>query len=193
MTAYQNEFLKVAEGVVLTRAIEPVIVALDKYFKEANHVSYVSSGLRNPTEQLNTIRKYLRINGLDRKYPDAMACMIEEKMLFEKQEVYKWQPGWSALLNKGVIINPPTRAKVLFDYFHPSDPKTNRKGRMINGSPHFKGTAFDIGGKLGTDVTINDELPIVAKAFKAGVPGMIGFLPEHSNNCIHIDCFKIYE
>lgn len=191
MKASENKFLKVAEGVVLTATIEPVIVALDKYFEAANHVAYVSSGLRNPTSQLNAIRKYLRVNGLDQKYPIAMACMVEERITWGGRDLYAWQPAWSKLLNIGVIINPPMKAEVLFDYYHPKDPKTNRKGKMINGSPHFVGKAFDIGGKMGEDVTIKDELPIIERAFKDRVPGMVGYLPEHGNNCIHVDCVKV--
>lgn len=191
MKATENKFLKVNEGVVLTPIIEPVIIALDKEFEAAGQVAYVSSGLRNPLSQLNTIRKYLRVKGLDKKYPIAMSCMVDERIDYAGRNMYAWQPAWSKLLNLGVIINPPMRAEVLFDYYHPKDPNTNRKGRMINGSPHFNGTAFDIGGKLGEDVTIQDELPVVEKAFKKGIPGMKGYLPEHSNNCIHIDCVKI--
>lgn len=191
MRALDNKFLTVKEGVVLTPIIEPVIVALDKYFEAANQKAYVSSGLRNPLSQLNTIRKYIRLKGLDLKYPVAMACMVEERIDWGGRNLYAWQPAWSKLLNLGVIINPPMRAEVLFDYFHPQDPKTNRKGRMINPSPHFRGTAFDIGGRMGDDSTIKDELPIVMKAFKEGVKGMVNVLPEHNNNCIHVDVKKI--
>lgn len=191
MKATENKWLKVNEGVVLTPIIEPVIISLDKEFEKAGQVAYVSSGLRNPLSQLNTIRKYLRVKGLDQKYPIAMACMVEERIDWGGKNMYAWQPAWSKLLNLGVIINPPMRAEVLFDYYHPKDPNTNRKGRMINGSPHFRGTAFDIGGKLGDDVTIQDELPIVMAAFKKGIPGMVNVLPEHNNNAIHIDCCKV--
>lgn len=191
MKATENKWLKVNDGVVLTPIIEPVIIALDKEFEKANQVAYVSSGLRNPLSQLNAIRKYLRVNGLDKKYPIAMGCMVDERITWGGRDLYAWQPAWSKLLNIGVIINPPMEAEVLFDYYHPNDPKTNRKGRMIKGSPHFLGKAFDIGGKLGEDVTIKDELPIIEEAFKKGIPGMAGYLAEHSNNAIHVDCYKI--
>jgi hypothetical protein len=91
--------------------------------------------------------------------------------------------GWSALLNAGVIINPPKRAKVLMDYIRGG---VNRKGSFINESPHFRGTAFDIGGGDGG---IDAELKVIQKALSSGkIKGLVGILAEHNNNAVHCDC-----
>lgn len=189
MTAYENRFLKVSKKVILTNIIEPVIMQLDKYFEKEGKIAYVTSGLRDSASQLSIIRGYLAKTGLDKTYPDAITCQLNDKKQFETKIVYAWQPGWSALLNKGIIINPPIAAECLMDYFR--DGK-NKKWQTINPSPHFKGTAFDIGGNVdGIDGNVVSELKIIQKAITDKMPGLKGFLPERNNNCVHCDCEKI--
>ena len=189
MTAYKNRFLKINKSVVLTAIIEPVIMALDKYFEKEGKIAYVTSGLRDASSQLSIIRGYLAKTGLDKTYPDALTCQLNDKKQFEAKIVYVWQPAWSALLNKGIIINPPIAAECLMDYFR--DGK-NKKGQIINESPHFKGTAFDIGGNAdGIDGNVVSELKIIQKAIENKLSGLRGYLPERNNNCVHCDCEKI--
>jgi len=185
MKAADNVFLIVKPGVVLTPVIEPVICKLELYFREANLKAYVTSGLRDAHDQLRIIKKYLLVKGLDKLYPEAMAC----KHPIEKDRgYYVWQLAWSHLLNVGVIINPPLAAECLMDYYRNGK---NRKGHTINQTPHANGVCFDIGGAGGDDATINDELVVMTKAIKAGVKGLINILPEHNNNAIHCDCVRI--
>lgn len=189
MTAFNNRFLKVNKSVVLTSIIEPVIIALDKYFEKEGKVAYVTSGRRDPSSQLSIIRGYLAKTGMDKIYPDAMTCQLNDKKQFGTDIIYVWQLGWSALLSKGIIINPPAAAKCLMDYLR--DGK-NKKGQIIQPSPHFKGTAFDIGGSVdGIDGNVVSELNIIQKAWNNKLPGLKGFLPERNNNCVHCDCTEI--
>lgn len=188
MKAYSNKWLTVSSNVILTETCDPVIVALDSHFESARVKARVTSCLRTPDSQLAIIRNYMRSKGLDEKYPVGMSCGIDEVIRWNNpdsgqlEEVYGWQPAWSKLLNIGVIINPPLPARVLMDYYRRGD---NRKGAIIQPSPHFRGTAFDIGGAANG---IDDELTVVAAAYKLGVKGFINYLPEHDNNAIHCDC-----
>lgn len=191
MKALNNTHLKVLPAVNLTPVIDPVIVALDTYFREANTLAWVTSGLRTGLDQLRIIRQYLDRLQLAAKYPVGMTCHLYDKIRWTgeghvNKEVYAWQPAWSRLLKEGIIINPPVTAEVLSDYIRNG---MNRKGVIISPSPHFNGTAFDIGGGAdGISGQVNNELAIIKKAFKAGVPGMVGYLAERANNCVHIDC-----
>lgn len=181
-SARNNKYLKVNPSVVLTPIIEPVIIELNNHFELEGVTSVVTSGLRTAEDQLRIIRDYLKQKQLNVKYPEAMSGAAEEKFVWENQEVYKWQPGWSALLNAGIIINPPVRAICLMNYINAQG--INRKGQYINPSPHFNGTAFDIGGGQNG---LNDELAVVLKA-KGKIKGLVGYVIERNNNCLHIDC-----
>jgi hypothetical protein len=183
MKALENKFLIVRSGVKLTPIIEPVICALDKYFEAINKKALVTSGERNPADQLQIIRGYLLNKGLKDQFHEAFSKGVDDKVVTETYgEIYTWQLGWSKLLNIGVIINPPKQAACLLDYLRNG---VNKKGLIINGSPHFRGTAFDIGGN---DNGISDELPAIQKALADKLPGLVGHLPERENNAIHCDC-----
>jgi hypothetical protein len=188
MQAKNNVFLKVKPGVVLTPVIEPVICEMESDFKKANLYAFVTSGLRDAYSQLAIVKKYLKVKGLDKLYPETMACTNPTDMYGGH---YVWQLAWSHLLNVGVIINPPLAAVCLMDYYGPNGKGSNRKGKVIGQTPHAKGISFDIGGAGGEDSTIKDELVVVKAAFKRKLKGMISFLPEHNNNAIHIDCKKV--
>ena len=183
MNAYDNKFLIVKPSVRLTPIIIPVIIGMDKYFQEANVIGYVTSGQRSSMDQLETIRKYAVRYKIDKEFPEILTTIVMDK---NEDGTYVWQRPWSRLLNRGIIINPPMPAKVLFDYIRNGK---NKKGAIIGHSPHHDGRAFDIGGNVDHDIT--NELPPVQKAFADKLPGMKGFLPERNNNCIHIDCLPI--
>ncbi len=178
MSAKNNKFLIVQAHVVLTPIIEPVIVSLDAYFEKANLKALVTSGLRDAQRQLETIKGFLTRKGLAEKYKEAMASEVND---FDGKH-YQWQEGWSALLNMGVIINPPLAATCLM---HTTYDSRDRFGKVINQTPHARGTAFDIGG--GSD-GINLEAEVMALALKDRLPGLLGFLKEHANNAVHCDC-----
>ena len=178
-----NKFLIIKPGVVLTEHIDPVINALDTFFESANLKTYVTSGLRDANAQLRIIRNELTRRNIAKDYEDAFED-IGNKIEFEGQEVYGWQPGWSRLLNLGFIVNPPYPAKCLFNYYRPGSSQ-NKIGTIIGSSPHFHGTAFDISG--GAD-GIGNETRIVTSA---KVKGLKGCLPERNNNCLHVDCQPI--
>ncbi len=183
MKAIDNKFLIVKPGVVLTPVIEPVIARLDEYFKRANKVAYVTSGKRNPDGQLTIIRNYLENKGLKDGYPEAFTGGVDDKLTHPKfGAIYNWQLGWSKLLNIGVIISPARTAACLMDYMRNG---INKKGLMINGSPHFAGTAFDVGGGANG---VGDEAVILQQALKDRLPGLINILTERENNANHCDC-----
>jgi hypothetical protein len=176
-----NKFLTLNPGVVLTEHIDPVIHDLDKEFIAAGLRAKVTSGLRDPASQLRIIRTALVNNRLAGDYEEAFDD-ISGKFIWEGQEVYNWQPGWSKLLNVGFIVNPPFTAKCLMDYYRPGSTE-NKKGQLIGASPHFRGAAFDIGG--GAD-GINQEAAVI-KGAMGKVKGLKVYLFERNQNAIHID------
>ncbi len=181
MSSANNQWLIVKPGVVLTPVIEPVIIALDKFFEQAKLKAYVTSGFRDAENQLEVIRGYLVKKGIAKQYPQAMAGRVDD---FEFGE-YSWQMAWSHLLNLGVIINPPVAAKCLM---HTTFDKVDRFGKVINQTPHAKGTAFNIGGG-GNGVA--DEEAVLKIALATKIPGLGSFLVERENNAIHCNCIKI--
>jgi hypothetical protein len=183
MNSLHNQYLIVDDSVRLTDTIDPVIASLDVYFKNAGLKARVTSGLRTSKDQLRIIQNYLVRKKLDQKYPECAFCTdVHGRFFWNDREVYEWQPGWSALLKAGVIINPPLPAECLMDYWRNGQ---NKIGTMIGSSPHFKGTAFDIGGGANG---IDDEVAVLKQALSDKLPGLKGILAERSNNCLHCDC-----
>lgn len=182
MGSKENRFLIVSKNVVLTPTIENVIVKLDKFFQVKQKRSIVTSGLRTPEDQLRIIRNYLKLKSLNTVYSGSMLCKVTDKTVLNGEEIYSWQMGWSALLNAGIIINPPYQAKLLMDYVNVAG--KNRKGDVFNQTPHANGVCFDIGGDANG---INDELKIIQEA-KPRIPELINVVVERANNCLHIDC-----
>jgi len=185
MGAKDNKFLKVNPSVKLTPVIEPVIIALDGWYEKEGLTGVVTSGFRSEDDQLNLIRKFLKEYGLNIKYSDAMVGGISEMFVWEGQSVYKWQPGWSALLNKGIIVNPPIRAICLMNYINSAG--VNRRGQIIEGSNHTPGNAFDMGGGSNG---LNDEIALIIKA-KSSIPGIVDWVIERRQNCLHVNCKKV--
>lgn len=181
MKSLENKWLIVKPSVILTEHIDPVIFALDENFKQANLRAYVTSGLRKPEDQLRIIRNELTRRDLAQHYQDVFD-LITSKTVYEGEEVYSWQVGWSKLLSVGFIVNPPYAARCLMDYYRPGSSE-NKKGQIIGQSPHTKGTAFDISG--GVDGLVN-ELNVIKSAKNIGLKG---YLLERNQNCLHVDCW----
>lgn len=188
MTAYDNKWLTVGKssGVRLTPIIEPVIIALDKYFEAANLKAKVTSGERTSGDQLAIIRKYATIYGIEKEFPEILTCGVLDKIDFgNDKKIATWQRAWSRLLNVGVIVNPPLPAVVLFDYIRNG---VNKKGQTIGMSPHYYGLAFDLSGGIDHDPT--NEMEVVKKALNDKLPGLKGYLLERKQNALHVDCVQ---
>ena len=179
----KNKFLLLYPGVVRSPITDAVIFKLDKYFAAKQHVAYVTSIKRTAEDQLRTIKEYCILNKIDKEFPEIRNCSVSNKL---PDGTYIWQKAWSRLLNKGVIINPPLAAVVLFDYYKNGK---NKKGEVIPPSGHFYGDCFDIGGKGGIDLTPNDELEVISYAMGQDKDlGIESFLLERNNNCLHVKC-----
>lgn len=167
----------------MTPIIEPVILALDAYFKEANLKAVVTSGERTSGDQLVIIRKYSANFAVDVEFPEIKTCGVLDKIDFGNEKIYTWQRAWSRLLEQNIIVNPPLDAKPLFDYIRDG---VNKKGITIGKSPHYYGKAFDIGGGIDHDPT--NELAVIKNAM-GKVRGLKGYLLERKQNCLHVDCY----
>lgn len=192
MKASENEWLIVRFGVILTPSTEPVIADLEEWYRQYNCKSYVTSGLRTPQSQFQIIKQAAIARGLSGEYPKIMSADINTVMVDGSKTIPVWQTVWSRLLVKGFLVNPPVAAYCLYDYVHPKKGKIPA-GTLIKSSPHFKGTAFDIGGNgESEDKTINDELGILEQAFNSGsIPNLLSYTVERENNALHCDCKRI--
>lgn len=185
MDVFKNEWLQVRQGVRLTPHIEPVILKLDAYFKEANLKATVTSGERTSGDQLSIIRKYSAQFKVDQEFPEIKTCGVLDKIDFgDGKKIFTWQRAWSRLLNQNIIVNPPLDAACLFDYIREG---VNKKGQVIGKSPHYYGKAFDIGGGIDHDPT--NELEVIKKALADKLPGLKGYLLERKQNCLHCDVY----
>jgi hypothetical protein len=189
----ENKWLLVRAGAILTPSINPVIVALDEWYRQYQCRSYVTSGLRDPKSQFRIIQQAAITRGLTKEFPKIIGANIDSVMINRTQTVPIWLPVWSRLLTIGFLVNPPVAACVLFDYVHPKSGKKILAGTLIQPSPHFKGTAFDIGGRgESQDQTIDDELEILKLAFDSGtIPDLLAYTVERDNNALHCDCKKV--
>jgi hypothetical protein len=168
-TAYANKNLIVPETIVLNERLNSTLCAIDKYWPPNGE--RVTSGVRTPEDSLRIIRTYLKKKDLARIYPEAMTCEMDD---LNPDKTYVWQKAWSHLLNLGVIINPPKPAVCLMDYYRNG---VNKKGQIIQQSPHTRGTAIDLSG--------TDSEVIVKRLVEDNM--IRGYLVERENNCIHCD------
>lgn len=173
-----NMFLTLAPGVVRTPETDKVICNLDARFAMKGIRGTVTSIKRTAEKQLEIIKDLCD----DHKVRIDADCKVKDQVMFGSRLVYAWQVAWSRLLNKGVIVNPPLAAEVLFDYFVGGE---NRIGKIIQPSPHFKGKSFDIGARDNFD----EKLDVVKEASKDRSCGIRAVTVERKNNCIHVDCF----
>ncbi len=188
MKSDSNRYLIVQKGVVLTPICDETIYNLDKEFEAEGKVAYVTSCVRTEESQLSTIRGYLAKTGLDKKYPEALICKPTDKL---PSGNYIWQNGWSALLNAGIIINPPIGCKTTMIYTG-SNGIVRPIGHFVSASGHIRGsktTCFDIGGGTdGIDGNVVSEEKIIQKAIDKKMPGIRALVKERKNNCCHVEC-----
>ena len=175
------------ENVKKTPAITRCVEMMDKYFDGCP--SQITSGLRTPIDQLTIILKKMAEYKLDENFLEIKKCLgsgVEHTVHIEElnRDLYWWQRAWSKLLNVGYIVNPPVPAEVLFDYV---DDGRNKKGEVIQMSPHQRGLALDIGG--GSDLL--EKAKRVLKAKESGECFIKSFRIESKNNAVHVDTVQI--
>lgn len=179
--SHRNEALIVLRGVNLTETIDKVVAELDPFFIRAERNAFVTSGLRDAEDQLHLIQSMGHRYNLLEEHPEARIADLRAKMTWrDGSSVYTWQPLWSHLLKDGIIINPPLPAICLFDSLR--DDGSNRKGKLIQATPHRLGKSFDVGGgALGARAVAE----IVAGA---KLTSIAGWVIERKQNCCHVDC-----
>lgn len=174
--------ITIRSGVVLSPSISRCLSAIDPYFSDCS--ATITSGLRTVLDQIRIIKEKVARHGIEKLYPEYIAN-IDREVTFtvpvDDYQYYWWQRAWSKLLNIGDIVNPPVPAEALFDYIRPGS-TLNKKGRIIEVSPHLKGTAFDLSGP-----DLEKIRAATAKAYEEGKSHISGFLEEKVNNAIHVD------
>ena len=183
--------LTLRAGVHLTPSISRTLELMDKYFD--GEPSVITSGLRTQQDQISIImQKLIRhkkdvefkefVWGVEQRSHPADTVHVDEL----DRDLFWWQRAWSRLLNMGDIVNPPLPAEVLFDYYRPGS-TNNKKGEIIQISPHQRGLAFDIGG--GDDLLGKSKC--VVKAVESRECFISNFLIEKINNAVHVDTLQI--
>lgn len=179
-------------GVKTTPAITRAVGLLDRYFIEES--SEITSGLRMPMDQLRIIMEKAQNHEIDNDFKEFKQPHTDElimrppelKVMVDGQSLYWWARTWSRLLSIGDIVNPPIATPVLCDYFRPGSLE-NKKGQVIQISPHMRGLAFDIAGNSN----LTEKAKRVMKGLQSGECFMQGFLVEHINNAVHVDVVQI--
>ena len=171
------KYIVIKPGVVLNDIQRNKLKSLDVEFKDSPQK--LTSGVRDAAGQIAIIRKQLVKKGLNKIYPQAMICGIDDKYTADSIDSgqYVWQRAWSHLLSICFIVNPPRAAVVLMDYIRGGG---NKKGQTIQPSPHMRGdetACFDLSGL--------SALPIAKRLKEEGK--IRNYLPERENNCLHID------
>lgn len=178
------KWIKVNEGVVLTPTIERTITLLDPYFE--NEPVTVTSGLRTQDKQLEIIAEKVKQHHIEAMFPEWLLFKgnkADVKTKIDEHQFYWWQRAWSKLLNLNDIVNPPLPAILLEDYTKPGT-VINKKGSVVDISPHQRGNAFDIGGGR----RIHEISNIVSKAKNEKKCFIYSYLTEIVNNAVHINC-----
>lgn len=173
------KWLTVKGGVYLNEKLLAAAEQLDPFYEDLP--SIITSGFRSAAEQLELINEKMKRHGIK---DDTWTLMYGNKpevmVALDGVQVFWWQSGWSKVLGKQDLINPPLPAAVLYDYIDP-DTKENKKGKTIEISSHQKGRAFDVGG--GDDLMGRAERGI--RAMKSGKVSILNARIEHVNSCIH--------
>src|SRR6476659_3823814 len=141
------QYITIKPGVVLNDIQRKKLQEIDPEFKGTPQT--LTSGVRDAADQIRIIRKYLVKKGLNKTYPEAMVCGIDDK---DAVGNYVWQVAWSNLLNLGVIVNPPRAAVVLMDYIRGGG---NKKGQTMQRSTHMRGdqtAGLDFAGLSGIEI-----------------------------------------
>ena len=161
----------------------------------------------DPQGQLDVIAMYADRLGV--RYPEFSdhdvhnMCDVEINGVIE--HTYGWRRTWGALLNRGIIINPPLASIVPFDYVRDG---VNKKGTLILGSPHIKPLnedpkvkpcPMDFSAKfyelkdtkrervILLDIKHTEALLHQAKLNGAPIRNIV---VEHNNGCVHVDMEK---
>ena len=184
--SYANKHLTIGQNVKLTPVIDPVISRLDPYFKDCPAV--VTSGKREPSDQLRIMRQYIMQLKLVHTCPEIFNKELKPEDKLPNGD-YVWQMAWSILMKEGIIINPCFAAKLLLDHFQMiNDKQQNMKGLLYPQSNHIPGNAFNVGGSTNGP---EDEAACVRRAIDAGEPGIVSYVLERKNNTLHVNCKQI--
>jgi hypothetical protein len=170
-----TKWLTIKEDVKLTDAIEQVIYKLENFFEIQNRRAVVTSGFRDPVDQLGIIYRQAHKQFIS---PTWTPRDVDVK---DGRGYYVWQETWSRLLGSGYIVNPPRPAVVLERYINSKG--VDMTGKVIGSSPHFLGKSFDIADASNISVIQ------YALTHKPDI-GIRSYLVERGNGtqgCVHID------
>lgn len=180
------------------------------------HSLVVTRGHSLPVDQLRTIERYGRSNGLlqSGRFPEFVRDDLASKIDTSDGAIYRWQRLWSELLRlysetngvHGAKINPPFAAVCLYNYVNVAG--VNKKGMVIDPSPHIVDIAvspkdrpcpIDFSAKVDgvPDLAL---LVSILKTAQADIqkqarrgyrgPQIRNITPEPANGCGHVDLTK---
>ena len=203
--------INILPGAVLDERQRSIIAAVDPHAEAEGVALTVTRGHSSPLEQLAMIERKARENNC--LFKEFVSENLNDQALIwrdgKQMQAYLWQQSWSALLLKGIVINPPLAAVCLEHYIRPSSEDMYMK--IMYPSPHIKevptpdqikrgeytpcpidfSARVDRGTKAErVDIKLVTEILTKAKAAGAG----IRFIkPEPRNVCVHCDLEKDHE
>jgi len=177
-----------------------IIAAVDPHALAAGVTLTVTRGHSTPIKQLKTIETAARAN--ECLFSEFVPGNVHDQTRIwrggKEMQAYLWQQTWSALLIKGIVINPPLAAICLEHYHRPNN--EDMFGQIIYPSPHIKELdnplpcPIDFSARVDrltrterTDIALVTE--ILTKAKDAGA-GIRFIKPEPKNVCVHCDTEK---
>jgi hypothetical protein len=190
------------EGATFDEKQEKVLKDIE--FFSVGYTLTATRGHSSPLEQLRIIEYYAKQDGVLLK--PFVRDDLYSKAVVAGNEVFLWQPTWSALLHlfhmskgrKGKKINPPLAAECLDDYVGSAG--VNMKGKIIYPSPHIAGGKsgmwpIDFSGRVtptgGVELNSLDIVAdVIHEAQLSGVP-IKNITIEQGNNCVHVDLKEI--
>ena len=200
--------IHILTGAVLDDHQKRVVYRIQEHTVPAGVTLTVTRGHSSPGAQLKYIERLAREHNC--LFSEFVPGNLHDQTRIwrggKELQVYLWQQSWSALLMKGIVVNPPLAAVCLEHYIRPTSEDMFMK--IMYASPHIKElpTAeqikdgdfvpcpIDFSARIdrGTNaerVDLNGVVEILTTAKKAGA-GIRFIKPEPQNVCVHIDLEK---
>ena len=178
------------EGAVFDDYQEEILKQIEAMYPNTNFKA--TSGHRTALDQLQTIWEYAK--GF--AYPECTETDVTGKSIVDingtDEEHYNWYRTWGEALHRGIIINPPIRSIVPYDYISNGH---NKKGEWIEASNHIKPLdidntketcPIDMSGKIDGELDIDRVNEAMEQCMESGVP-IKSIVIERGNACVHLN------
>jgi hypothetical protein len=192
--------IQILPGVKLDDLQRRVIEKITPYTDADGIMLSVTRGHSTPLEQLAMIERKARENGclFTEFIPEDLHTMVTVYRDSRELKAYAWAQTLSALLMKGIVINPPLTFTCLEHYIRPTSEDMYLK--LMHPSPHIKALDDPEPCPIDFSARVDRLLPTeresislvvsIMQEAKRGGAGIRFIKPEPKNVCVHIDIDK---